>query len=178
MKHKEKVVRQSSNGIGYLMKKNRVDVAAGFGRVAGSGRVSVTSSDGSETVYSAKNILIATGSTPRSLPGIEIDHLAILSSDSILELTEIPKSLVVIGSGAVGVEFASMYARFGSKATVVEILPRIVPLEDEEICVRMTQGRRALIADGREEHGPYQSPMEDGMVHFHEFIRREIAQHV
>jgi dihydrolipoyl dehydrogenase len=133
MKHKEKVVRQSSNGVAYLMKKNRVDVAAGFGRIAGSGRVSVTASDGSERVYGAKNILIATGSTPRSLPGIEIDHAAILSSDSILEVTEIPKSLIVIGSGAVGVEFASMFARFGSRVTVIEILPRIVPIEDEEI---------------------------------------------
>jgi dihydrolipoamide dehydrogenase len=133
MKHKEKVVRQSTNGVSYLMKKNKVDVAAGFGRIAAPGRVSVAGAGGAETTYAAKNILIATGSTPRSLPGIEIDHQAILSSDSILELAEVPKSLIVIGSGAVGVEFASIFARFGSKTTIVEILPRIVPLEDEEI---------------------------------------------
>jgi dihydrolipoamide dehydrogenase len=133
MKHKEKVVRQSTNGVSYLMKKNKVDLATGFGRIAGPGKVSVSGPDGSETTYSAKNILIATGSTPRSLPGMEIDHQAILSSDSILEVPEVPRSLVVIGSGAVGVEFASMFSRFGSKITVVEILPRIVPLEDEEI---------------------------------------------
>ncbi len=133
MKHKERVVRQSSNGVAYLMKKNRIDVATGFGRIAGSGRVSVAAADGTETSYEAKNVLVATGSTPRSLPGFEIDHKTILSSDSILELTEIPKSLLVIGSGAVGVEFASMFSRFGSKTTVVEILPRIVPIEDEEI---------------------------------------------
>ena len=133
MKHKEKVVRQSSNGVAFLMKKNKVDVVNGFGRIAGPGRVSVAGSDGAETVYAAKNILVATGSTPRSLPGLEIDHQTILSSDSILEVTEIPKSLLVVGSGAVGVEFASMFARFGSKTVVVEILPRIVPLEDEEI---------------------------------------------
>lgn len=133
MKHKEKVVRQSSNGVAFLMKKNKVDVVNGFGRIAGPGRVSVAGNDGAETVYVAKNILIATGSTPRSLPGLEIDHQMILSSDSILEVTEIPKSLLVVGSGAVGVEFASMFARFGSKTVVVEILPRIVPLEDEEI---------------------------------------------
>jgi dihydrolipoamide dehydrogenase len=133
MKHKEKVVRQSSNGITYLMKKNRVDVVNGFGRIAGVGRVSVTGPDGSETVFEAKNILVATGSAPRSLPGIEIDHKTILSSDSVLELTDVPKSLLVIGSGAVGVEFASMYSRFGSKATILELLPRIVPLEDEDI---------------------------------------------
>jgi dihydrolipoamide dehydrogenase len=133
MKHKEKVVRQSSNGVSYLMKKNRVDVANGFGRIAGAGRVSVTGADGAETVYAAKNILVATGSVPKALPGIEIDHKTILSSDSILELTEVPKSLLVIGSGAVGVEFASMYARFGSKVTILEVLPRIVPVEDEDI---------------------------------------------
>ena len=133
MKHKEKVVRQSSNGVAYLMKKNKVDVVSGFGRIAGVGKVTVAAADGTESTYSAKNILVATGSVPRSLPGIEIDHKAILSSDSILEVTEVPKSLLVLGSGAVGVEFASMFARFGSKTIVVEILPRIVPLEDEEV---------------------------------------------
>jgi dihydrolipoamide dehydrogenase len=132
-KHKEKIVRQSSNGVSYLMKKNKVDVATGFGRIVAHGKVSVTSADGAETKFSVKNILIATGSDPRSLPGIQIDHKFILSSDSILELTEVPKSLVVIGCGAVGVEFASMFARFGSKTTLVEIMPRIVPLEDEEV---------------------------------------------
>lgn len=133
MKHKEKVVRQSTNGISFLMKKNRIDVATGFGRIAAPGRVSVAGPDGAETSYAARNILVATGSAPRSLPGMEIDHKSILSSDSILELTQVPKSLVVIGSGAVGVEFASMFARFGSKTTIIEILPRIVPIEDEEI---------------------------------------------
>src|SRR5580765_1100625 len=132
-KHKEKVVRQSSNGVAYLMKKNRVDVTPGFGRIAGPGRVAVKAADGSETSFGAKNILVATGSTPRSLPGIEIDHKTVLSSDSILEVTEVPKSLLVIGSGAVGVEFASVFARFGSKTVVVEILPRVVPIEDEEV---------------------------------------------
>ncbi len=133
MKHKEKVVRQSTNGISYLMKKSRVEVARGFGRLAGSGRVVVTGADGSETPFVARNIIIATGSEPRALPGMEIDDRTILSSTSILELAEVPRSLVVIGSGAVGVEFASMYARFGAKVTIIEVLPRIVPLEDEEI---------------------------------------------
>src|SRR6476661_8685678 len=105
MKHKDKVVRQSSNGVSFLMKKNKVDVVTGFGRVAGPGRVSVTGADGVETAYAAKNVLIATGSVPRSLPGMDIDHKTILSSDSILEVAEIPKSLLVVGSGAVGVEF-------------------------------------------------------------------------
>jgi len=133
MKHKEKIVRQSTNGVSYLMKKNRVDVAAGFGRLAGPGRVSVTGADGAETIHQVKNVIIATGSTPRSLPGMDIDDKTVLSSTSMLELTEVPKSLVVIGSGAVGVEFASMHARFGAKVTIIEVLPRIVPVEDEEI---------------------------------------------
>jgi dihydrolipoamide dehydrogenase len=133
MKHKEKVVRQSSNGVSFLMKKNGVEVVNGFGRIAGPGKVSVTGSDGAEKNYSARNILVATGSTPRSLPGIEIDHKTILSSDSILEIPEVPRSLLVIGSGAVGVEFASIFARFGSKTAIIEILPRVVPIEDEEI---------------------------------------------
>ncbi len=133
MKHKEKIVRQSTNGISYLMKKNRVDVAPGFGRLAGAGRVAVVGADGAETVYVAKNVIIATGSTPRSLPGMDVDDKTILSSTSMLELTEVPKSLVVIGSGAVGVEFASMHARFGARVTIIEVLPRIVPVEDEEI---------------------------------------------
>jgi dihydrolipoamide dehydrogenase len=133
MKHKEKVVRQSTNGVTYLMKKNRVDVASGFGRLAGPGRVAVAGPDGAETIHAAKNVIVATGSTPRSLPGMEIDEKLILSSTGVLDVAEVPKSLLVIGSGAVGVEFASMYARFGSKVTVIEILPRIVPIEDEEI---------------------------------------------
>ncbi|HTY40251.1 MAG TPA: dihydrolipoyl dehydrogenase [Thermoanaerobaculia bacterium] len=133
LKHKEKIVRQSTNGVTYLMKKNRVDVAAGFGRLVAPGRVSVTGADGAETAFLAKNVIVATGSTPRSLPGMDIDDKWILSSTSMLELSEVPKSLVVIGSGAVGVEFASMHARFGSKVTIVEVLPRIVPVEDEEI---------------------------------------------
>ena len=132
-KHREKIVRQSTNGVSYLMKKNRVDVATGFARLAAPGRVAVKGVDGSETVYAAKNVIVATGSTPRSLPGMEIDEKTVLSSTGMLELAEVPKSLVVIGSGAVGVEFASMYARFGSKVTIVEVLPRIVPVEDEDI---------------------------------------------
>jgi dihydrolipoamide dehydrogenase len=132
-KYREKIVRQSTNGVSYLMKKNRVDVAAGFGRLAAPGRVAVQGADGAETIYAAKNVIVATGSTPRSLPGMDIDEKTVLSSTGMLELPEVPKSLVVIGSGAVGVEFASMYARFGSKVTIIEVLPRIVPIEDEDI---------------------------------------------
>jgi len=132
MKHKAKVVRQSSNGVAYLMKKNKVDVHTGFGSLRDPHTVVVAGSAG-ETALSAKFVIVATGSKPRALPIVPTDHETVLDSYSILELKEVPKSLVVIGSGAVGVEFASMFARFGSKTTVVEMLPRLVPVEDEEI---------------------------------------------
>ena len=133
MKHKAKVVRQSTNGIAYLMKKNKVDVLFGFGALKDERTVSVTDASGNERLLSAKSIVVATGSKPRALPLIETDHAVVLDSDSILEVKDVPKSLLVIGSGAVGVEFASMFARFGAKVTVIEMLPRIVPIEDEEI---------------------------------------------
>ncbi|MGH9442458.1 MAG: dihydrolipoyl dehydrogenase [Thermoanaerobaculia bacterium] len=133
MKHKAKVVRQSSNGIAYLMKKNKIDVVTGFGSLKDPRTVSVADAAGNETSIGAKFVLVATGSNPRQLPIAATDHQTILDSDSILELKDVPKSLIVIGSGAVGVEFASMFARFGSKVTIVEMLPRLVPVEDEEI---------------------------------------------
>jgi dihydrolipoamide dehydrogenase len=132
MKHKTRVVRQSSNGIAYLMKKNKIDVHTGFGSLVDAHTVSVAGEAG-ETRLAAKFVVVATGSNPRAIPLVPTDHETVLDSDSILELKEVPKSLVVIGSGAVGVEFASMFARFGSKTTVVEMLPRLVPVEDEEI---------------------------------------------
>ena len=133
MKHKAKVVRQSSNGIAFLMKKNKIDVITGFGSLKDDRTVSVVDPSGAESAVGAKFILIATGSNPRQLPIAATDHETILDSDSILELKDVPKSLLVIGSGAVGVEFASMFARFGAKCTIVEMLPRLVPVEDEEV---------------------------------------------
>jgi dihydrolipoamide dehydrogenase len=133
MKHKAKVVRQSSNGVAYLMKKNNVDVRTGFGSLIDGNTVSVVAADGTETKVAARFVLIATGSKPRGLPSTATDHETILDSDSILEIKEVPKSLLVVGSGAVGVEFASVFARFGSKVSMVEMLPRLVPLEDEEV---------------------------------------------
>jgi dihydrolipoamide dehydrogenase len=155
MKHKAKVVRQSTNGIAYLMKKNKVDVVFGFAALKNEKAVSVTDATGNESLVSAKNIVVATGSKPRAIPLIETDHAVVLDSDSILEVKEAPKSLIVIGSGAVGVEFASMFARFGSKVTVIEMLPRIVPIEDEEISRELAASFRkqgiACYADTRVE---------------------------
>ena len=129
---KDKIVKKHAGGIGALFKKNKVESVTGWGKIAGPGRVSVEK-DGKTTEIEAANILLATGSEARSLPGVEIDGQTILTNREILLLPEIPKSLVVVGAGAVGVEFASIFRTFGSEVTILEALPRVVPLEDEEI---------------------------------------------
>src|SRR5262249_45638311 len=133
MARKTRIVTRLSKGIdGYLFKKNKVELFRGHARLEG-GRTVVVSGDKGESKISTKATLLATGSKPRGLPGITLDGKTILTSDEILELKEIPRSLVVIGAGAVGIEFASVFARFGSTVTVIELLPRVLPLEDEEI---------------------------------------------
>ncbi len=131
-KRKERVVKRLSGGVGFLLKKNKVETVKGFGVIAGAGKVEIEGDEGVQIVY-ARNIIIATGSVPRSLPGIEIDGQTILTNNEILSLPAQPKSLAVIGAGAVGVEFASMFASFGTEVTLIEMLPRILPVEDEEI---------------------------------------------
>jgi dihydrolipoamide dehydrogenase len=139
MKHKQTVVRQSTQGVAFLMKKNKIDVYEGRGRLSGKNTVQVQLNKGGEETLNAKNIILATGARPRELPHVQFDHERILSSTSILELKETPKSLLVIGAGAIGVEFASMFRSFGSEVTVVEALPRIVPLEDEEVSSELSK---------------------------------------
>jgi dihydrolipoamide dehydrogenase len=129
---KNKIVNKHSKGIEFLMRKNKVDVIKGTARLLGGGRIEVTGEQGGQTVE-AKNIILATGSEARMLPGLEPDDNLILTNIQILDLAEVPGSLGIIGAGAVGVEFASMFSRFGSKVTVLEMLPRAVPVEDEEI---------------------------------------------
>jgi dihydrolipoamide dehydrogenase len=134
MTRKKRIVTRLSKGIeGYLFKKNRIELFKGSGRLEGPGSVIVKGDKGDETKVASKSVLLATGSRPRSLPGIEIDGKSVLSSDEILEIDHVPKSLIVIGAGAVGIEFASIFARFGSQVRVIELLPRVLPLEDEEI---------------------------------------------
>ena len=132
MKRKDQIVDKSAAGVNYLMKKNKIEVVKGLGKIQGPGRVEVTGDDGTKTIET-KNILIATGSVPRLIPGVEIDGRRVVTSDEILELQEIPDSLIVLGAGAVGVEFASVFVRMGSEVTVVELLPRMLPIEDEEV---------------------------------------------
>jgi dihydrolipoamide dehydrogenase len=129
---KDKIVKKHAGGIGMLFKKNKVESITGWGRIAGPGRISVER-DAVTTEIETTYTILATGSEARSLPGVEIDGKAILTNREILQLPTIPKSLVVVGAGAVGVEFASIYRTFGTEVTILEALPRIVPLEDEEI---------------------------------------------
>jgi dihydrolipoamide dehydrogenase len=131
---KSRIVTRLSKGIeSYLFKKNNIAVFRGHGRLDGPRTVVVQKIGGGDEKLTAKNIILATGSKVRGLPGITVDGSSIVTSDEILELKQVPKSLVVIGAGAVGIEFASIYARFGSTVTVIELLPRVLPLEDEEI---------------------------------------------
>jgi dihydrolipoamide dehydrogenase len=134
--YRNRVVLKNAKGVEFLMKKNKVDVLHGRGKLAGAGKVTVTGADGARTV-ATKNVILASGSTVRALPGFEFDQKQIISSDQALTLEQIPKSMVVLGAGAVGVEFASIYHRFGSQVTLVELLPRVLPVEDEEVSAEL-----------------------------------------
>ena len=144
---KDKIVTGLSKGIEFLFKKHKIDRIRGTARLAGRGRVEVF--EGEKQTLEATDIIVATGSSPRGLPGVEIDHARIVTSDDAIHLTEVPTSLVVLGAGAVGVEFASIYRRFGSEVTIVELLPRLVPGEDEAVSTELQksfkkQGIRSL----------------------------------
>jgi dihydrolipoamide dehydrogenase len=129
---KDGIVNKHSNGVAMLLKRGKVERIAGYATLQGKGRMEVKSDSGAQTLE-AKNIIIATGSEARMLPGLEADPEFILTNVEILNLTAVPKSLIIIGAGAVGVEFASIFHRFGAEVTVIEMLPRIVPVEDEDI---------------------------------------------
>ena len=133
MKNKEKVVTKGANGIDFLMKKNKVTVVKGHGRIAGKGKVEVQGEGGAPAqTLETKNVVIATGSVPKSLPSVKVDHQRILNSDSVLEIPSVPKTMIVLGAGAVGVEFASIFNHVGSQVTIVEYLPHLLPIEDED----------------------------------------------
>jgi len=133
---KDKIVKKHAKGIEMLFKKNKVEFVQGWGRYAGPGRVSVER-DGKKSEIEAANIILATGSEARSLPGVEPDSNTILTNREILQLPEIPKTLIIVGAGAVGVEFASIFNSFGTQVTILEMLPRVVPVEDEEISAEL-----------------------------------------
>ncbi|MDQ3071406.1 MAG: FAD-dependent oxidoreductase, partial [Acidobacteriota bacterium] len=134
---KDKVVKGLTKGIEFLFKKNKIDWVRGTGRLAGKGKVDVTAEGSQTQSLNGKHVIVATGSQPRGVPGIEIDHKQIITSDEAIHLAEVPKRLAIMGSGAVGVEFASIFHRFGSEVTIVELLPRLVPIEDEAVSVEL-----------------------------------------
>src|SRR5580692_2562217 len=139
---KDKIVKKHAGGIAALFKKNKVESITGsWGRIAGPGRVAVEK-DGKVSELETTYTMLATGSEARSLPGVAIDGKVVLTNREILQLPSIPKSLVVVGAGAVGVEFASIFRTFGSEVTILEALPRIVPLEDDEIAPELEKAFR------------------------------------
>jgi dihydrolipoamide dehydrogenase len=138
---KDKIVKGLTGGVEFLFKKNKVEWIKGSGRLAGKGKVDIT--DGQkQTITARKEIIVATGSQPRSVPGIELDRTRIITSDEAINLKEIPKSIAIMGSGAVGVEFGSIFRRFGSDVTIIELLPRIVPVEDEAVSAELERSFR------------------------------------
>jgi dihydrolipoamide dehydrogenase len=138
---KDRIVTALSKGVEFLFKKNRIDRITGTARLAGNLAVEVLG-DEPQTLRARREIIVATGSAPRSVPGVEIDRKRIITSDEAIGLTEVPRSIAIIGSGAVGVEFASIFRRFGSDVTIIEILPRLVPAEDEAISVELEKAFR------------------------------------
>ena len=144
----EKIVARSrtvaetmSKGVAFLMKKNNIDVINGFGKLAGEGKVEV---DG--TVYEAAAIILATGARPRQMPFMPVDGQHVITSKEALVLPKLPQSMIVVGSGAIGSEFACLYASLGVKVTVIEYMPQMMPLEDEEVAKSMERSFRKMRA--------------------------------
>jgi dihydrolipoamide dehydrogenase len=133
---KDRVVNGLTKGVEYLFKKNKIDWIKGTARLAGNGAVDIFEGE-KQTLRARKELIVATGSAPRSVPGIEIDRKRIITSDEAIHLREVPRVIVIMGSGAVGVEFASIFRRFGSDVTIVELLPRLVPIEDEAVSAEL-----------------------------------------
>ncbi len=128
VKRKNRIVLKNGKGVEFLMKKNKVTVLKGVGRLLGGGQVEVKG-ETTET-HQAKRIILATGSVPKELPGMETDGVRVVNSDHLMDLTTLPGHLVILGAGAIGVEFASVFARLGSKVTLVELMDRLLPIED------------------------------------------------
>ena len=138
---KDRIVSGLSKGVEFLFKKNKITWIKGTARLAGSGVVEIFEGE-TTTLRATKDIIVATGSSPRGVPGITIDYQRIITSDEAVGLSTVPKSMVILGSGAVGVEFASIFRRFGSEVTILELLPRLVPVEDEAVSAELLKAFR------------------------------------
>ena len=133
IKRSRVVADKMSKGVQFLMKKNKIDVVMGFGKIVSRGKIEVTATDGSKKTVEGKHIIIATGGRSRELPSLKQDGKKVIGYREAMNLPQQPKSIIVVGSGAIGVEFGYFYNSMGTKVTIVEFLPRIVPVEDEEI---------------------------------------------
>jgi len=138
---KDRIVTGLSKGVEFLFKKNKIDWIKGTARLTGQGGVDVHEGD-KRTLKATREIIVATGSAPRSAPGIVLDRRRIITSDEAIAIRDVPKTIAILGSGAVGVEFASIFRRFGSEVTVFELLPRLVPAEDEQISAELERSLR------------------------------------
>ncbi|MBN8671925.1 MAG: dihydrolipoyl dehydrogenase [Chitinophagales bacterium] len=133
IKRSRGVADKMSKGIQFLMKKNKIDVLMGMGKLNAKKEVEVTGADGKTTAYAAKHVILATGGRARQLPNLPIDGKKIIGYREAMNMPTQPKSMIVVGSGAIGVEFAYVYNSMGTKVTIVEFMPRIVPVEDEDV---------------------------------------------
>jgi len=145
---KNDIVAKNASGVEFLFRKNKVTTVRGAGKIINPNKIEVTG-NGTSTEINAKNIIIATGSEAKSLPGYDVDEKFIITNVGALDMTQIPKSMIVVGAGAVGVEFASIYNSFGTKVTLLEVLPNCVPLEDEEVSKEL---KRVFTRKGIEVH--------------------------
>jgi dihydrolipoamide dehydrogenase len=133
MERSRTVAGQMAKGVEFLFRKNKVDYFVGSGQVSATGMVSITQGEHKGKFFRTKNVLIATGCKMRRIPGVELDGVRVMTSREALASKEFPKSIIIVGAGAIGVEFAYFYNAFGSKVTLVEMLPQILPVEDEEV---------------------------------------------
>src|ERR1017187_9408903 len=133
MKRKDDVVGANTRGVEFLFKKNKVTWAKGWGALEAGNAVRVTAGDGSSVIYTPKNVIIATGSVPTELPFLKFDEERVLSNVGALKIPEVPKHLIVIGGGVIGLELGSVWRRLGAKVTVIEFMPTILPGMDEEL---------------------------------------------
>ncbi|AMD85549.1 dihydrolipoamide dehydrogenase [Capnocytophaga haemolytica] len=144
VKRSREVADGMSKGVQFLMKKNKIDVIEGFGKLKPGKKVEVTDKDGKKTEYAADHIIIATGARSRELPALPQDGKKVIGYRQALTLPELPKKMIVVGSGAIGIEFAYFYNSMGTEVTIVEFMPNIVPVEDEEVSKQLERSFKKI----------------------------------
>jgi len=144
VKRSRGVADAMSKGVTFLLKKNKIDVINGYGKIKSGKKVEVTDAENKVTVYESKNIILATGARSRELPNLKQDGKKIIGYRDAMVLATLPKSMVIVGSGAIGIEFAYFYAVMGTKVTIVEFLPAIVPIEDEEVSKQLERSFKKM----------------------------------